>query len=60
MPVVTLQTVGKLTPEQKSRIAREFTQTLKSVAGKPEEYTYVIIEEVDPENWAWKGKLFSE
>jgi len=58
MPVVTLQLVGKLTKEQKEKISREFTDTLKNVANKDEQYTYIIIEEVSPENWAWKGKLF--
>ncbi len=59
MPVVKLQLVGKLTKEQKSQISREITDTLKNVANKDEQYTYVIFEEVEPENWAWKGKLFS-
>ena len=58
MPVVTLQLIGKLSKEQKEKISREFTDTLKNVANKDEDHTYVIIEEVSPENWAWKGKLF--
>ena len=58
MPVVTLRLLGKLDRDQKAEISREFTETLQRVAGKPPEYTYVIIEEVERENWAHKGQLF--
>ncbi|MGE5707093.1 MAG: tautomerase family protein [Bacteroidota bacterium] len=59
MPVVNLKVLGTLTEDQKSQISQEFTETLRRVAGKPPEYTYVIIEEVPPTNWAHKGELFS-
>jgi len=58
MPVVELKSVGKLSHEQKAQISREFTETLQRVAGKPPEYVYVIITEVERENWAHKGELF--
>lgn len=58
MPVVVLRTLGRLSRDQKAEISRQFTETLQSVAGKPPEYTYIIIEEVDRENWAHKGELF--
>ena len=58
MPVVLLKLLGTLTHDQKAEISREFTQTLQRVAGKPPEYTYVIIEEVERENWAHRGELF--
>jgi 4-oxalocrotonate tautomerase len=58
MPVVELKLVGTLTHDQKAEISREFTDTLERVAGKPPEYTYVIIEEFERENWAHKGELF--
>ncbi len=58
MPVVDLKILGKLTRDQKAEISRQFTETLQSVAGKPPEYTYVIITEVERENWAHKGELF--
>lgn len=60
MPVVELRTLGKLSHDQKAEIARRFTETLAEVAGKPPEYTYVIIREVDSEDWAHAGKLFSD
>ncbi|MDI6793910.1 MAG: 4-oxalocrotonate tautomerase family protein [bacterium] len=59
MPVVNLKVLGKLSKEQKAQITEQFTKTLQEVAGKPPEYTYVIIEEVERENWGHRGKLFS-
>jgi len=58
MPVVELKVLGTLTREQKAQISKEFTETLHRVAGKPPEYTYVIIQEVSREDWAHKGELF--
>ena len=60
MPVVRIETVGKLTEEQKARIAREITETLKNVAGKSPESVYVHIQEVERENFAAGGVLFSQ
>ncbi|MBL4888921.1 MAG: 4-oxalocrotonate tautomerase family protein [Candidatus Lindowbacteria bacterium] len=57
MPIVHLKTAGSLTKEQKSKIAQEFTKTLEDVAGKPPAATYVVIEEVERENWAKGGEL---
>lgn len=52
MPYINLKLVGKLTVEQKEAIAREFSDTLFRVAGKPKEKTYIVIDEVDALNWA--------
>ena len=60
MPVVELKTLGKLTKEQKSEITKQFTKTLEEVAGKSPRYTYVIIHEIERENWGHKGVLFSD
>ena len=60
MPIVRLESLGTLTKEQKAQIAREFTETLRKVAGKPPEATYVVIGDVARENWAQGGVLFSE
>lgn len=60
MPVVTLQIVGNLTDDQKKEICRRFTEDLREVAGKPPEYTYVIIQEVERTDWAHKGVRFSD
>lgn len=60
MPYVNVRLVGSLSEEQKADIAKQFTQTLQEVAGKPPEYVYVVFDEVDRENWAMAGKLFSD
>ena len=60
MPVVELKILGKLTHEQKAEITKQFTRTLQEVAGKPPEYSYVIIQEVAREDWGHRGKLFSD
>ena len=60
MPYVNLQLIGTLTKDQKRQIVEEFCDTLERVAGKPAEHTYVVIEEVDRENWGKGRKLFSD
>ena len=58
MPYINLKLVGKLSKEQKEQIAKEFSDTLKKVAGKPKEATYLVIDEVDGANWAQGDKFF--
>ncbi len=58
MPFINLKLVGKLNKEQKEKIAREFSDTLLRVAGKPKESTYLVIDEVSGENWAQGDKFF--
>ena len=57
MPYVNLKVAGKLTRQQKETIAKEFAETLERVAGKPKDATYLVIDEVDRENWAKGEKL---
>ncbi|MEW6171088.1 MAG: 4-oxalocrotonate tautomerase family protein [Candidatus Omnitrophota bacterium] len=58
MPFVNLKVVGKLTKDQKKQIAKEFSDTLLKVAGKPKDATYLVIDEVSGENWAQGDKFF--
>ncbi len=58
MPYVNLRVVGKLTKEQKETIAKEFSETLERVAGKPKNATYLVIDEVERGNWAQGEKFF--
>jgi 4-oxalocrotonate tautomerase len=60
MPIVNVKLVGTLKEKQKAEIAKQFTKTLEEVVGKPPQYVYVIFEEVERENWAMSGTLFSE
>lgn len=57
MPYINLKLVGKLSKKQKEEIAKDFTDTLLRVAGKPKEATYLVIDEISGENWA-KGEKF--
>lgn len=59
MPYVNLKLVGKLTKQQKQEIAKQFSDTLEKVAGKPKTSTYLVIDEVSGENWAVGEKFFS-
>lgn len=58
MPYINLKLVGKLTKKQKEEIAKDFSDTLLRVAGKPKDATYLVIDEVEGENWAKGEKLF--
>ncbi|MFA6078744.1 MAG: 4-oxalocrotonate tautomerase family protein [Candidatus Omnitrophota bacterium] len=58
MPYINLKLVGKLNKKQKEEIAKEFSDTLLKVAGKPKEHTYLVIDEVNGENWAAGDKFF--
>lgn len=60
MPFVEVKLIGKLTPEQKSKIVAEMTDTLHRIAGKAPEATLIRIEEGEPDCWGQGGRLFSE
>ncbi|WP_342728071.1 4-oxalocrotonate tautomerase family protein [Bradyrhizobium sp. B097] len=63
MPVVTIQVTregttpraSSTTPEQKAALIKGASELLRDVLGKPMESTFVIIEEVDTDNWGWGG-----
>lgn len=58
MPYINLKLVGTLTKTQKEKIAKEFSDTLERVAGKPKEHTYLVIDEVPGSSWAQGEKFF--
>lgn len=61
MPYVNVRiTRDGVSAEQKQRIVKEITDTLVNVLGKKPEHTHVVIDEVEPENWGFAGKLTSE
>lgn len=63
MPIVTIDltregsTPGEnsLTAAEKAALIRGVSEVLRDVLGKPLEWTYVIINEVDPDNSGWGG-----
>ncbi|GEC56737.1 4-oxalocrotonate tautomerase [Bradyrhizobium japonicum] len=63
MPIVTIQVTREgtapgatsTTPEQKAALIKGASELLRDVLGKPMESTFVVIEEVDTDNWGWGG-----
>jgi 4-oxalocrotonate tautomerase len=63
MPIVTIQVTREgtapgavsVTAEQKAALIKGVSQLLLDVLNKPLESTFVVIEEVEMENWGWGG-----
>ena len=63
MPIVTVQVTREgttadrstVSAEEKAAIIKGVSQVLLDVLNKPLESTYVVIEEVDLDNWGWGG-----
>jgi 4-oxalocrotonate tautomerase len=43
------------TPEQKAALIKGVSDLLFEVMGKPRDSTFVVIDEVEMENWGWGG-----
>ena len=63
MPIVTIQLTREgsgpgrdaVTAEEKATLIQGVSTLLRDVLGKPLEATFVVIEEVELENWGWGG-----
>ena len=63
MPIVTIQITREgsspgresITSEEKASLIAGASQLLLDVLQKPLDSTFVVIEEVDMENWGWGG-----
>jgi 4-oxalocrotonate tautomerase len=63
MPVVNIQVTREgtapdrqsITAEEKAALIKGVSELLLEVLHKPLESTFVIIEEVDTDNWGWGG-----
>ncbi|MFL9866093.1 4-oxalocrotonate tautomerase family protein [Paraburkholderia fungorum] len=63
MPIVTIQVTREgskpgndsVTADEKARLIAGVSQVLLDVLNKPLEATFVVIEEVNTENWGWGG-----
>jgi len=68
MPIVTIQVTregttpgaGSVSSEQKGALIKGASQLLLDVLNKPLEATFVVIEEVEMENWGWGGLPVAE
>jgi 4-oxalocrotonate tautomerase len=63
MPIVTIQVTREgtkpgatsVTAEEKAQLIQGVSQLLLDVLNKPLDATFVVIEEVDLDNWGWGG-----
>lgn len=63
MPFVTVQLTregtapgaDRMTDEQKAAVFKGISQVMLDVLGKPHDWTWVVIDEVDPADWGWGG-----
>ena len=63
MPIVTIRVTregttpgaSSVTSEQKAALIKGASELLLDVLNKPLEATFVVIEEVEMENWGWGG-----
>ena len=56
MPIVTIQVTREgVTAEQKAALIKGATALLKDVLNKPPHLTFVVIQEVELENWGAGG-----
>ncbi|MBV8635435.1 MAG: 4-oxalocrotonate tautomerase family protein [Burkholderiaceae bacterium] len=63
MPIVTIQVTregtqpdaNSVTAEEKAQLIKGVSQLLLDVLNKPLAATFVVIEEVETENWGWGG-----
>ncbi|RXT52392.1 4-oxalocrotonate tautomerase [Bosea sp. Tri-44] len=63
MPIVTIQVTregsgpgrSSVTQEEKARLIAGASQLLLDVLNKPLEATFIVIEEVELDNWGWGG-----
>jgi 4-oxalocrotonate tautomerase len=63
MPIVTIQVtregtkpgVNAVTAEEKAALIKGVSEVLRDVLNKPVDSTFVVIEEVETDNWGWGG-----
>jgi 4-oxalocrotonate tautomerase len=63
VPIVNIQVTreatvpgeGSITPEQKAKLIEGASKLLLDVLGKPLNSTFVVIDEIDMDNWGWGG-----
>jgi 4-oxalocrotonate tautomerase len=68
MPIVTIQVtregskpgVDSVTAEEKAELIKGVSHLLRDVLNKPLEATFVVIQEVETEDWGWGGLPLDE
>lgn len=59
MPIVHVHNAGPLTAEQRERLARELTEVVHQVTGKPHGSVYLRIDEVPRTHFAVGGTMLA-
>lgn len=60
MPYVNVQITAGASREQKAELVKDITDSLNRVLGKKPEYTHVVIQEINEEDWGYAGLLTDE
>lgn len=60
MPIIHLHNAGPLTLDQRRRLARDLTEVVHQVTGKPHGSVYVRLDEVPREHFAVGGALLAD
>ncbi|MCW1918163.1 4-oxalocrotonate tautomerase family protein [Rhodobacter sp. KR11] len=61
MPIVRVEIAkGVATAEQKRAVIRRMTEVLVEELGRDPEFVFVLIDEVDTDNWGRKGRSLTE
>ena len=61
MPIVNIKLIPEKIPaEKKAQLIAGVTKVMQEVLGKDPEKTFVVIEEVSPENWGIGGESLAK
>lgn len=60
MPMITVEMFSGRTKEQKQKLVQALTQAFVDTAGGTAESVQIILSDIDKDNWAVAGKLYSE
>ncbi len=60
MPIVTIQLIEEVTPEQKKQLISGVTDLLHDVLTKDPDRIYVVLQEVPLDNWGAGGHSVTE
>ncbi|TNC49371.1 4-oxalocrotonate tautomerase family protein [Rubellimicrobium rubrum] len=61
MPIVRVEIArGVASVEQKKAVIRRMTEVLVEELGRDPDYVFVLIDEVDTDNWGRKGRSLTD
>lgn len=56
MPIVRVENAGELSDKQRTELIKKLTEVVVKVTGKPAEYVYVTLYEVEPSKFGVGGE----